>query len=103
MLDLLFNERLNQEVAKKIANIGMGKQVVEQTVAFTAPHIRIYEELSERKFTIQVRCSLSIHHNNKYLLKDQTLNNHNVDVGYQEFLDRVNDAFGDDSLLRIGT
>ena len=99
MLDLLFNERLNQEIANKIAALGRGEQVVEETVTFTSPHIKIYEELSERKFTIQARCSLALRHNNKYLFKDQILNDHNVDIGYQEFLDRVNSVFGNDSLL----
>ena len=77
----------------------MGKQTVEETVTFTAPHIKICEELSKKKFTIQVQCSLSLRHNNKYLLKDKALKDHSVDVGYKEFLDCVNDAFGDDSLL----
>lgn len=99
MSNLLFNERSNQEAANKIANIGMGKQVVEETVTFTAPHIKIYEELGERKFTIQVKCGFTLRHNNKYLLKNEVLKDHSVDVGYKEFLDCVNDAFGDDSLL----
>ena len=99
MLNLLFNERLDQEVTNKIANIGMGKQTVEETVTFTAPHIKICEELSKKEFTIQVQCSLSLRHNNKCLLKDQALKDHSVDVGYKEFLDCVNDAFSDDPLL----
>ncbi len=99
MLNLLFNEKLHQEVTNKVANIGMGKQVVEETVAFTAPHIKICEELSKKKFTIQVKCSFSLRHNNKDLLKDQPLKDHSVDVDYEEFLGLVNDAFGDDPLL----
>lgn len=99
MFDLLFNEKLNQEVTNKIANIGMGKQVVKETITFTTPRIKICEELSKKKFTIQVKCSFSLRHNNKDLLKDQPLKDHSVDVDYEEFLGLVNDAFGNDSLL----
>ena len=98
MLNLLFDEKANQSLAN-IANIEERKRSITQVVTFTAPHINIHEELSEKKFSIQVRCKLALRGNNEQLIKEEALDNHSIDMGYSQFLNRVDSVFGDDSLV----
>ena len=95
MLNLLFDERGNQY----LADIGRRNESVEQVVTFTAPHIKIHEKLSEKKFTLQVHCKFTLRQDHGQLVKAEELDDHRIDVGYEQFFDRVNIAFGDDSLM----
>ena len=95
MLNLLFDEKANQN----LANIEERKESFTQVVTFVAPHIKIHEELSEKKFSIQARCKLALRDNNGQLIKEEVLDDHSIDVGYNQLLGRVDDAFGDDSLV----
>ena len=95
MLDLLFADKS----ADYIPNLGKGEKVVEETVTFTAPHVKILDELSAKKFNVRVRCRMEMRHDGKYLVQEKDLTEHSIDVGYVELLDRVNAAFGQDALM----
>ena len=95
MLDLLFSNKGTDY----ISNLGKGKKVVEETVTFTAPHVKILDELSEKKFNIRVRCKVEMRHDGKYLVQEKDLTEHSIDVGYVELFDRVNACFGQDTLM----
>ena len=95
MLNLLFDEKANQN----LVNIEGRENIITQVATFTAPHIKIHEELSEKKFSIQVRCKLVLRSNVGQLIKEEVLDDHSIDVGYNQLLDRVDNAFGDDSLV----
>ena len=95
MLDLLFCNKGTDYIHK----LGKGEQVVEETVTFTAPHVKILDELSEKKFNIRVRCKVEMLHDGKYLVQEKDLTEHSVDVGYVELFDRVNACFGQDTLV----
>lgn len=92
MLDLLFSEIMDQYTS----DLGEGKHVVEDTVTFKAPHIKIHEELGERKFTIQVQCGFTLRHNDKDIYREDALEGRSIDVDYSKFLECVNNAFGND-------
>ena len=95
MLDLLFSNKGTDY----IPNLGKGKKLVEETVTFTAPHVKILDELSEKKFNIRVRCKVEMRHDGKYLVQEKDLTEHSIDVGYVELFDRVNACFGQDTLM----
>ena len=96
MLNLMFDERVN----RRLVEFRGKKEKVEQVVTtFTAPHIKIHEELSEKKFAIRVRCKFDLGGNSEKSTKEEELENHRIDVNYEQFFDRVNSAFGNDSLL----
>ncbi len=100
ILDLLFSERIHQYVPDlDVPDLAVGEQVVEQTIAFKAPHIKIHEDLSSRKFTIQVQCSFALRHNDKDIYREEELKKRSMDIDYREFLQCVNKAFGNDPLL----
>ena len=96
MLNLLFDEKANQD----LGDVEERKGSITQTVEFAEPHIKIHEELSEKKFTIRARCKLTLHGDNGQLIKEETIDDHSIDMGYHQLLDRVGDAFGDDSLVK---
>ena len=95
MLDLLFS---NKSV-DYILNLGKGEKVVEETVTFTAPHVKILDELSAKKFNIRVRCKVEMRHDGKYLIQEKDLTEHSIDVGYVDLFDRVNASLGQDALM----
>ncbi len=96
MLNLMFDERANQN----LASIGERNESVKQIVTFfTAPHVKIHEKLSDKKFTIRVRCKFALCENHEQPVKAEELDVHSIDVGYEQFFDLVDSAFGDDSLL----
>ena len=90
MLRLLFDQTILNS-----ALLG-SKRSTAYRVAFHAPHIKIKEDLGQRKFRISVRCDLG---GNVNTLKDPDLVPRTVEVGYEEFFDKVNKAFGCDRLL----
>ncbi len=95
MLSLMFDERANQN----LPDIGEKNESVEQIVTFTAPHIKIHEKLSEKKFAIRVRCKFTLRDNQEHPVKAEELDDHSIDVGYEKFFDLVNSVFGDDTLM----
>ena len=96
MLNLMFDERVN----RRLVEFRGKKEKVEQVVTtFTAPHIKIHEELSEKKFAIRVRCKFDLGGNSEKSTKEEELENHRIDVNYEQLFDRVNNTFGNDSLL----
>ncbi len=95
MLNLLFDERARQA----LADLGERKGKFKQVVTFTAPHIKIHQELSEKKFTVQVRCKFALHNDDERLAKKEVLDDHSIDVDYDRFLALVDNTFGDDSLV----
>ena len=95
MLSLLFDEVANE----KLASITGKRGPLKQTVTFTAPHIKIHEELSQKKFIIQAQYKISFGGKNKSLGGREKLEEFSREVGYEDFLDRINEAFGNDTLV----
>lgn len=95
MLSLMFDERANQD----LPDIREKNESIEQFVTFRAPHIQIHEMLSEKKFTIRVNCKFTSLDNQKHPVKAEELDDHSIDVGYENFFDLVNSVFGDDPLV----
>ena len=95
MLSLLFDEVANEKLASITGNRGP----LKQTVTFTAPHIKIHEELSQKKFIIQAQYKISFGGKNKSLGGREKLEEFSREVGYEDFLDRINEAFGNDTLV----
>jgi len=88
MLNLLFSD-----------NLGEGEKVVQEKVTFTEPHIKILDELSEKKFRIRIRSKVEMQHDGKYLVQEKDLTERSIDVGYIELLDLVNSSFGQDAIM----
>ncbi|MYG41129.1 MAG: hypothetical protein F4201_10020 [Nitrospira sp. SB0677_bin_15] len=95
MLNLLFDKRATQA----LADLGERKGRFKQVVTFTAPHIKIHQELNEKKFTVQVRCCFALHNDDEQRAKKEALDDHSIDVDYDRFLALVDNTFGDDSLV----
>ena len=99
MLNLLFAEESKKRLDSIHGRPGIGGRV-HLTVAYKAPSIRIHEDLSERKFKVNVRCKWWLHDSNRRLVyEDREFRDLSVEVGYEELFDRVNQVFGDDPLL----
>ena len=96
MLDLIFNDVTDRMFAESWKNAGRRAEVRTQ---FESPHVKIHEKLSEKRFTIQVRCKITMSEISEQPEAIRILNNHRINVGYQQFFDHVNQAFGDDSLM----
>ena len=75
---------------------------VRLTIVFDTPHVKIHDRLSEKKFTIHVRCRWTVHGSNGQPLRDdQDFQLLTREVGYDQLLDHVASAFGDDPLLGV--
>ena len=96
MLSLLFDEAVNE----KVAVVNGAKNQLNVAVSFASPHVKIHEDLSEKKFKIQVRCRFSLGEEERREENFGELEEFSRDVGYEEFFDCVNDAFGSDSLTK---
>ena len=97
MLNLMFDETGNRQ----LADIGESTENYEQIVTIrNSPHIKIHEKLSERKFRIRTHGKSVLRNNHGQTLRVEVLDNHTIYVGYGQFFDLVNDAFGDDSIVR---
>ena len=95
MLDLLFSNT----GADYIGELGKGTKTITETVTFTAPHVKVLDELSQKKFNIRVKCKMETQHDGKYLVQEKDLKEHSIDVGYVELFDQVNSCFGQDTLV----
>ena len=95
MLNLLFDGAVNE----RVAIMDGVKDPMTVTVTFTAPHVMIHEELTQKKFKIQVRCKLSFAGRETDIPDTEYLENFSRDVGYAEFFELINDAFGSDALV----
>ena len=94
MLNLLFDGAVNERVAR----MDGVKSPLTVSVTFTGPHVTIHEELTQRKFKIQVRCKLSFGGRETDISDGEHLEIFSRDVGYAEFFQLINDAFGSDVL-----
>ena len=71
------------------------------SATFDTPHFKIHDRLSERKFKVSVRCKWTIHDSNGQLLhEDRDFRALTTEVGYEQLLDHVARAFGDDCVFR---
>lgn len=73
-----------------------GTTTVTQQVIFEAPRIAIAGEILKKNFEIRVRCAIGGSDQN---LGKKDLQEHTVSIGYNEFLRKVNEAFGNDRVL----
>ena len=74
-----------------------GDTIMEtQQVIFTAPRIGIARELNRKEFEIRVRCSVGQADQD---VGRKNLKDHTVNVGFEEFFKKVDDAFGNDRIL----
>ena len=96
MLSLLFDRTLNEKLTK----LNGEENLVSVMVSFASPHVKIHEDLSEKKFRIQVRCKFSVGDEERQVAQWEELEEFSRDVGYQEFFECVNNAFGGDALTR---
>ena len=94
MLNLLFDEAMNEKLAK----LNGVTEYVIGAVRFASPHVKIHEDLSGKKFKISVRCKLSVGEEEGHVVRSEDLEEFGRDVGYEEFFYCVNDAFGGDAL-----
>ena len=94
MLNLLFDRALNEKLTK----LNGVEDSVNVAVNFASPHVKIHEDLSEKKFRIQVRCKFSVGEEKRHVGRSEELEEFSRDVGYEPFFECVNDAFGGDAL-----
>ena len=97
MLNLLFDGAVNERVAR----MDGVKGPMTAKVTFTAPRVTIHEELAQKKFKIHVRCKLSFGGRETGVSDAEHLENFSRDVGYAEFFQLINDAFGSDALVTV--
>ena len=95
MLNFLFDGAVNEKVARMDGRKGP----MTVRVTFQAPHVKIHEELTQKKFKIQVRCKLSFGGRETGVSNAEHLEDFSRDVGYAEFFQLINDAFGSDALV----
>ena len=99
MLNLLFAEESKARLDSLTRKSGMGSRL-ELAVAYNTPRIRIHEDLSERKFKVDVRCKWMIHDSKgRPVYEDEDFRDLAVEVDYEQLLDSVDQVFGDDPLL----
>lgn len=73
--------------------------VVEAAKFFhNEPHIGINRDLSKKAFDISVRCSV-VNVQETKMLKKEDLSEHKVTIGFNEFFQKANEAFGKEHLL----
>ena len=97
MLSLLFDEAIKEKLEK----LNGVTDHVKVALSFASPHVKIHEDLSEKKFKIQVRCRFLVGEEKKRVGYSEELEEFSRDVGYEQFFECVNDAFGSDALARI--
>ena len=98
ILDLLFNDMIDDYVSG--INLGKGRKTLKETITFTAPHVKIAENLSERRFEIQVRCGVTLEDERRVYNRGE-LREFCKKIDYREFLDTVNESFGNDVIISI--
>lgn len=74
----------------------VGETVVTRKVIFTSPHIRIAPKLNKKGFEIRARCAVGLQ-GQAPCRKD--LESRTVTIGFEEFFEKVNEAFGNDPVL----
>ena len=95
ILNFLFDGAVNERVTT--AHGVKGPMTV--TVTFTAPHVMIHEELTQKKFKIQVRCKISFSGGESNIHDAEHLEDFSRVVGYAGFFKLINDSFGADTLV----
>ena len=95
MLNLLFDEAIKLKLPSM-----RGRGPVNISVRFAAPHIKIHEKLSEKKFKIQVRCRFSVGKKKSRSHGNEKLEDFSKEVGYEEFFEHANNVFGSDQLVK---
>ena len=95
MMSLMFDE-----LAGSMERVGVppphGRTVETQEVIFESPSIGIAPNLNSREFEIRVRCAVGVQDQD---LGGEDLKDHTVSVGFEAFLGKVNEAFGNDRVL----
>ena len=84
ILSLLFNDMID-DCASNI-NLGKGPKTLKETITFTTPQIKIYENLSERMFEIQARCGVTLEDENSVYHRGELREFHKR-VGYRKFFE----------------
>ena len=99
MLDLLFEEEAKARLDSLKKTPGVGNRV-NLTAAYKAPNIRIHEDLSEKKFKVNVRSKWTLYESDgRPVFEDADFKDLDIEVGYEQLFDRVNQVFGEDPLL----
>ena len=101
VLSLLFDDEVKAllDALKPEPNDG---DVVRLTFRFNfnTPSVKIHERLSEKKFKVHARCRWTLLGSNGQLLhEDHDVRQLTKEVGYEQLLDHVARAFGNDPLL----
>lgn len=97
MSSLMFDNLANSVAGTDSVTKADGTGVMTQQVIFEAPHIRIAGELDKKEFEIRVRCAMGGLDRNPVR---EDMKDHTVRIGFEEFFRRVNQAFGNDCVLR---
>lgn len=95
MLSLLFDSTIN----KKIVDVGGHRSSLNCVVTFTSPHIKIHEDLDEKKIKIQAKCKFSFGEKATQSHSMAELEKFSKEVGYEEFFNQVNTVFGNEPLV----
>ena len=96
MTSLMFDRLAEALEPPSSAAMAGGSATVTQQVIFEAPRIGIAGELMDKNFEIRVRCAIG---GPDQKVGKEDFQEHTVSIGYQEFLSKVNEAFGDDRVL----
>ncbi len=99
MLSLLFDDEAKAHLDALKLEPQVGEQL-QLIAAFYTPSVKIHERLSEKKFKVYVRCRWTVRDSNgQPLHEDQDFRTLTKEVGYEQLLNHVAKAFGDDPLL----
>ena len=103
MLSLLFDDEVEARLDTFKPELKDGEQV-QMITNFYTPSVKIHERLSEKKFKLYVRCRWTfLDSKGQPFHEDQDFRTLTKEVGYEQLLDHVARAFGDDSLLGFRT
>ena len=100
MASLMFDRLANARAASMAPPSAGSPTTVTQYVSFRSPSIEIDGNLMKKAFKIRVQCAMAEPSQSP---DNENLQEHTVSVGYEEFLKKVNDAFGDDRILTDGS
>ena len=99
MMRLLFDDEVKARIDALKLEPKDGDEL-QLSIAFRMRGIKIHERLSERKFKVFVRCKWTVQDSNGQLLhEDPDFGTLIKEVGYEQLLDHVAHAFGDDPLV----
>ena len=95
MTRLMFDDL--DDLVEEIPSVTLPDGTITQTrkLLFESPRITIASDLNEKQFEIRVRRAVGAE-DQRLARKDLT--DHRVTIGFEEFLRKVNEAFGDDRL-----